>query len=321
MTIDAGKAARDASSMRHGSTKGWYLCLLACVACKASSQSGSAPTATSSVPGDAPIPQLAVASGRAKAPVPATGARIAITRKELRWGREAKVVAPLPPADQWARGFDAKQKRNGQNDLAIVPLSEAVRAAGTQEKDARAIITVDTEVPYRIVVEVLFTLGQERFRHFDFVVANPAPATFAVDLLEAPVADEALAKLAADMERDLARAAGTARPSALPKPTTLPDAGGSATTPSTVISRWTLHVSPAGVELRGPEAAACAVPRADLAGIAACVAKVPLSATVEPLLFSAPADLRFQELVSILDQVRDDAQPGRFRTLHLALPR
>ncbi|NOU31748.1 MAG: hypothetical protein HOO96_27920 [Polyangiaceae bacterium] len=310
--------------MGHGSKKGWCLCLLACIACKGSSQSGSAPAATSAARGEAPIPQLAVASGRARAPVPSAGARIAIARTDLRWGTEAKSIAPLPGADQWARGFDAQQKRNGQNDLSIVALSNAVRAAGAQEKDAHATVTVDAEVPYRIVVEVLFTLGQEGFHHFDFVVANPAPATFAVEVPVAPVAEEALAKLAADMERDLVHATGSAtgRPSALPKPTMMPDASSRATTPSTVISRWTLRVSSVGVELRGPEAAACSVPRPDLAGIAACVTKIPSGSAVEPLLFSAPADLRFQELVSILDQVRgDDGQVGRFRTVHFALPR
>ncbi len=323
MTIDGGKAARDASWMRHGSKKGWCLCLLACIACKGSPQSGSAPVAASSVRSEVPIPQLAVASGRARTPVPAAGARVAITRTDLRWGSEAKSIAPLPGADQWARGFDAKQKRSGQHDLSIVALSSAVKAAGAPEKDARATLSVDTEVPYRIVVEVLFTLGQEGFRHFDFVVANPAPATFAVEVPEAPVADEAMAKLAADLERDLLRATGsaTARPST-PKPAMMPDASGRAATPNPVVSRWTLLVSSTAMELRGPEVATCSVPRPDLAGIAACVAKVPPGADAETILVSAPADLRFQDLVSILDAVRaDDAQARRFRTIHFALPR
>lgn len=294
----------------------WCLCLLACIACKGSSQSGGAPAA-SSVRSEVPIPQLAVASGRARAPVPATGARVAISRTDLRWGSEAKSIAPLPGADQWARGFDAKEKRNGQHDLSIVALSSAVKAAGAPEKDAHATLTVDTEVPYRILVEVLFTLGQEGFRHFDFVVANPAPATFAAEVPDAPVADDAMARLAADLERDLLRATGSA--TARPNPSTMPATSG---TPSPAISRWTLLVSSTSVELRGPEAAACSVPRADLAGIATCVAKVTPGGAAETILVSAPADLRFQDLVSILDQVRgDEGQPRRFRTLHFALPR
>lgn len=292
----------------------WCLCLLACIACKAPSQNGSAPAATSSAGGAATIPQLTVASGRARAPVATAGARVAITRTDLRWGSDAKSIAPLPGADRWARGFDAAQKRNGPNDLSIVPLSSAVRAAGARDKDARATISVDTEVPYRILIEVLFTLGQEGIHHFDFVVANPAPATFAVELPDA-VADDALTKMAADMERDLvhATASASARPSARPAPTT---------PPSLAPSRWTLLVSATTLELRGPGLAACPVPRAAPAGIAACIDKVPPGSGADTLVVSAPADLRFQELVSTLDLVRgDDAPGGRFRTLHFALPR
>lgn len=293
----------------------WCLGLLASIACKSPSQSGSAPAIASSVRGEAAIPQLTLASSRARAPVPAAGARVAITRTDLRWGSEAKSIAPLPGTDQWAHGFDAKQKRNGQSDLSIVALSRAVQAAGAREKDGRATVTVDTEVPYRILVEVLFTLGQEKIHHFDFVVANPAPATFSVDLPESAAADDAMAKLAADMERDLLGATGSA--TAGPNPATMPATSGK---PSPAISRWTLRVSSTSVELRGPEAATCSVPRAAPAGIAACIAKVPPGA--DTLVVSAPADLRFQELVSTLDLVRgDDAPGGRFRTLHFALPR
>ncbi len=93
------------------------------------------------------------------------------------------VVCPVP-ADA-THGIEGKYKRSGPNDLYIVPLANALQswrerdrqirvAMGKDPSSSEAIIIADAGTPYRLLVEVLFTLGQTEFAKFHLMVLQGA---------------------------------------------------------------------------------------------------------------------------------------------------
>jgi biopolymer transport protein ExbD len=93
------------------------------------------------------------------------------------------VVCPVP-ADA-THGIEGKYKRSGPNDLYIVPLANALQswrerdrqirvAMGKDPSASEAIIIADAGTPYRLLVEVLFTLGQTEFAKFHLMVLQGA---------------------------------------------------------------------------------------------------------------------------------------------------
>jgi biopolymer transport protein ExbD len=92
-------------------------------------------------------------------------------------------VCPVP-ADS-THGIEGKYKRSGPNDLYIVPLANALQswrerdrqiriATGKDPSSSEAIIIADAGTPYRLLVEVLFTLGQTEFAKFHLMVLQGA---------------------------------------------------------------------------------------------------------------------------------------------------
>jgi len=90
-----------------------------------------------------------------------------------------QVVCPVP-ADA-THGIEGKYKRSGPNDLYIVPLANSLqswrerdrqirKATGKDPSSSEAIIIADSGTPYRLLVEVLFTLGQTEFAKFHLMV-------------------------------------------------------------------------------------------------------------------------------------------------------
>ena len=88
------------------------------------------------------------------------------------------------PADA-THGVEGKYKRSGPNDLYIVPLANALQswrekdrviraASGKDPSSSEAKIIADTNTPYRLLVEVLFTLGQSEFGKFHLMVMQGA---------------------------------------------------------------------------------------------------------------------------------------------------
>ena len=84
------------------------------------------------------------------------------------------------PADA-SHGVEAKYKRSGPTDLYIVPLANALQgwrerdrqvrlATGKDPSASEAIVIADSGTPYRLLVEVLFTLGQSEFAKFHLMV-------------------------------------------------------------------------------------------------------------------------------------------------------
>ena len=71
-------------------------------------------------------------------------------------------------------GVDARYKRNWPNDLFIVPLAGALaqaretdkairQARGERAETSEAILVADASTPYRLLIEVMYTLGQSEF--------------------------------------------------------------------------------------------------------------------------------------------------------------
>jgi biopolymer transport protein ExbD len=84
------------------------------------------------------------------------------------------------PADA-SHGVEAKYKRGGPNDLYITKLGQTVKswrdidrqvrqAQGKDASGSEAIVIADKDTPYRLLVEVLFTLGQNEFNKFHLMV-------------------------------------------------------------------------------------------------------------------------------------------------------
>ncbi len=94
-------------------------------------------------------------------------------------------IVPVP-ADA-THGVEGKYKRSGPNDLYVVPLAttlqswrdrdKAIRSAtGKDPSFSEAIIIADRDTPYRLLVEVLFTLGQTEFSKFHLMVLQGSKA-------------------------------------------------------------------------------------------------------------------------------------------------
>ena len=90
-----------------------------------------------------------------------------------------KTICPVP-ADA-THGVEAKYKRSGPTDMYIVPLANALQgwrerdrqvrlATGKDPSASEAIVIADSGTPYRLLVEVLFTLGQSEFAKFHLMV-------------------------------------------------------------------------------------------------------------------------------------------------------
>jgi biopolymer transport protein ExbD len=91
-------------------------------------------------------------------------------------------VLKLPSRESMVQtGVGASNKRNGPNDLYITPLGNALAKARKTDKILRqkkgkdpstseAIIIADGTTPYRLLIEVMFTLGQNEFGKYHLMV-------------------------------------------------------------------------------------------------------------------------------------------------------
>ncbi len=92
-------------------------------------------------------------------------------------------VVPVP-ADP-THGIEGKYKRSGPNDLYITPLANALQSWRERDKQVRvatgrdatsseAIIIADRDTPFRLLIEVLVTLGQSEFAKYHLMVLQGA---------------------------------------------------------------------------------------------------------------------------------------------------
>jgi biopolymer transport protein ExbD len=108
------------------------------------------------------------------------GVVVTISKSQILVG-EDKILA-LPSRQSLAQtGVGAQFKRSGPNDLYIVPLGNALQSARKTDKVVRlakgldaslseAIIIADNTTPYRLFIEVLYTLGQNEFGKYHLMV-------------------------------------------------------------------------------------------------------------------------------------------------------
>jgi biopolymer transport protein ExbD len=107
------------------------------------------------------------------------GVRVTVSKTQVMVGNDK--VLDLPNSQSLAQsGVEARYKR-GANSLYIVPLGNALQAArkidravreakGLDPASSEAIIIADNTTPYRLFVEVLFTLGQNEFGKYHLMV-------------------------------------------------------------------------------------------------------------------------------------------------------
>jgi biopolymer transport protein ExbD len=114
------------------------------------------------------------------------GTSVLISKTQILVGDDTHPVVLLPGRDSLAQsGIDAKYKRNGPNDLYIVPLANALQSArqtdklirqakGIDASSSEAIVIADSTTPYRLLIEVLFTLGQSEYAKYHLMVLSGA---------------------------------------------------------------------------------------------------------------------------------------------------
>ena len=110
------------------------------------------------------------------------GIKLVVSKSAILLGEEGRPILTLPSREILAQqGIDARHKRSGPNDLFIVPLANRLENARRVDKKIReamgkdastseAIIVADADTPYRLFIEVLFTLGQSEFGKYHLLV-------------------------------------------------------------------------------------------------------------------------------------------------------
>lgn len=108
------------------------------------------------------------------------GVVVTVSKTQILVGDER--ILTLPGRESLAAtGVGATNKRSGPNDLYIVPLGNALQAArktdriirqakGLDPTTSEAIIVCERSTPYRLLIEVLFTLGQNEFGKYHLMV-------------------------------------------------------------------------------------------------------------------------------------------------------
>ena len=108
------------------------------------------------------------------------GVLVTVSKSQILVGDEK--ILSLPGRESLAQaGVDARFKRSGPNDLFIVPLGNALmsarktdvairRAKGLDPSSSEAIVIADKGTPYRLLMEVLFTLGQSEYGTYHLMV-------------------------------------------------------------------------------------------------------------------------------------------------------
>jgi biopolymer transport protein ExbD len=115
-----------------------------------------------------------------KKPPAQEGVLVTVSKSQILVGDDK--ILTLPGRESLAQaGVDARYKRSGPNDLFIVPLGNALmaarktdmavrRAKGLDPSSSEAIVIADKGTPYRLLMEVLFTLGQSEYGKYHLMV-------------------------------------------------------------------------------------------------------------------------------------------------------
>ena len=162
-------------------------CLVLALACGPAPRARAASAASAVAPA-APAPEdkptaneqrdLALVASATAGPATKHLPTIAITRREVRLLGDSAFTLPTPDASTWEHGMPATVtapagpilvKRNGPNDLLLAPLAGWL--ANVHDSHDVSLI-VDAAIPYRLLVEVLFTCAQANLDTFHLVVTH-----------------------------------------------------------------------------------------------------------------------------------------------------
>jgi hypothetical protein len=108
------------------------------------------------------------------------GVTVTLSKSQILVG-DQKILTLPGRESQVQTGVGAQHKRGGPNDLYIVPLGNVLlsarrtdaalrKAKGLDPSTSEAIIIADGTTPYRLFIEVLFTLGQSEFGKYHLMV-------------------------------------------------------------------------------------------------------------------------------------------------------
>lgn len=120
-----------------------------------------------------------------KTPPPSDGIRVTVSKSQILVGDE-KIVS-LPGRESLVQTGAGERNKRAPADPYIVPLGnallnarkldKAVRAAKGQDATfSEAIVVADSTTPFKLLSEVLFTLGQCEFGKFHLMVMQAKPA-------------------------------------------------------------------------------------------------------------------------------------------------
>jgi biopolymer transport protein ExbD len=233
-------------------------------------------------------------------PVPSGMPRVVVSKQAIVLEGDLSSLVALPPPDRWANGVDAQYKRNGPNDLFLVPLGAAL-ARARQGAAAPIAIGFDASIPYRIVVEVLFTAGQSEYAKYHLLTRTAAG--FGAIVSEPPKVQDV--RLVQPVALNLAVFV-------VPGGLVVKGAGGS-------MAPGCKDVGPGITLPRGAGGH-------DLAGLRACAASLraldPRFAAETQATITANPDVPFGEIVAVMDALRVDpsGQVG-FPDVHFGVAR
>ncbi len=292
-------------------------------------------------------------SSMSKTAVPKTGIRtVSISKNAIAVDSPANQVVAVPDRELASRsGIAAEHKRSGPNDLHIVPLAKALTTSKKGPKEA--LLYVDAQTPYRVLIEVAYTLGQSEFSKQHFVARNGdrlAVWTFMppsigrgskhLEELDVEIPPGFLDKAASATRSHRPPSGPSAAPSTGPStgPSSGPPAGPSLAPPKGVRLRLTTLVTGEGIAIKtssGNVSAGCkkigsgvAVPKRagkyDFATLTDCLTRLKQyrKAGEDYVTLSANPDVDFQTIMHVVDAVRFDKN-GKplFSTVHLGVAR
>lgn len=314
-------------------------CALVCFAGLACKKAGPPPP-----PPDPLAPPAEVADLRlpttSSTTAPADGFRVYLTQKGLFAGKPQAKVADVPAAER-EKGFPATLKRSGPNDLYVTPLADAV-PKGTDH----AVVYVDREIPYRLLVEVLFTLGQREVPRFELAALGRDGRTRSLEILTPrPCTNLAMLKKADEMSEQMLALLGSASASAKepspppPAPCATPSAASSGPPPAALMPcqpanvvslSMTIVIVSGGFSVKarggniapgcGDVGAGIAVPKSrsntfDYEGLASCLVKARSAVKDgavddDVVTISASPSVPFETLVATMDAARATPEGG-----------
>ncbi len=147
----------------------------------------SPPTTPSPQPGSTPGPREPLpVHVSAPSASQAEGTIMIVSKTQIIIGEEEKpIVTYSSLADLAPNGLDASHKRNGPNDLYVVPVAQALQryretdkklreARGVDASTSELVLVADADVPYRVLFELLYTAGQSEFGKYQLMVRTGA---------------------------------------------------------------------------------------------------------------------------------------------------